>query len=94
MTCFICSFKYTESVTLSSEICNRLGRGQRSVRLGGRALDEQQAYCFLGIMARKLFFFFLNRGFTVTMKVNCHHSLERPRLNFVFAHIQFTIRQW
>lgn len=28
----------------------------------------------------------------MTMKVNCHHSLERPCLDFVFAHIQFTIR--
>lgn len=64
ITCFIDSFKHTESVTLSSEICNKRGQGRQGVHSGRPAGDEQHTLCFLGVMARKLFFFF-NRGFTV-----------------------------
>ena len=59
ITCFIDSFKHTESVTLSSEICNKRGQGQRGVHSGRPAGDEQHTHCFLRVMARKLVFLFL-----------------------------------
>lgn len=58
ITCFIYSFKHTESATLSSEICNKRGRASEVSTRAGLPEMSSAHISFLGMTARKLFFFF------------------------------------